>query len=183
VGGKEEGDIMNRFILGIDPSGNFAEGKGVTGWVLLDSEDNKIVKHGSIHASDFKSVYAYWNKHVELIDALAGYRPTVVIEDYRLYHNRAMNQVNSLMETPRLIGVLTYECFVRNMWTELQLAVTVKTRWSDEILVKKKYLTQKGKKFFINDSAVHDHIRDALRHAVHHKTFRKEGKKHETNPN
>jgi len=168
---------MNRYILGIDPSGNYKEGKGTTGWVLLDSETNKLVSFGYISAKDYKNTYDYWDAHVSLIDEMAGYQPSVVIEDYRLYQNRAMNQVNSLMETPRLIGVLTYACYKRGYWVTLQTAVSVKTRWSDTLLVKKGYMKEKNKRFYIHNLCVSDHIRDALRHAVHLSVFRKE--KHE----
>lgn len=168
---------MSKYILGIDPSGNYNEGKGTTGWVLLDTVTNKIITFGSITATDYQNIYDYWDAHIVLIDELAGYHPSVVIEDYRLYHNRAMNQVNSQLETPRLIGVLTYECYKRNYKIALQTAVSVKTRWSDTLLVKKGFMKEKNKRYYIQDRRVSDHIRDALRHAVHLSVFGKE--KHE----
>ena len=32
-----------RYVLALDPSGSYYEGKGHTGWCLLDQETNKIV--------------------------------------------------------------------------------------------------------------------------------------------
>lgn len=166
--------MFNRYILAIDPSGNFLEGKGTTGWVLLDTETKKVVKFGCISASMYKNTYAYWDAHITLIDSLAGYHPAIVLEDYRLYHNRATSQINSLMETPRLIGVISYECHKRGYWVSYQSAVAVKTRWSDDLLVKKGFLRKLGKEYGIGSFPVVDHIRDALRHSIHFATFRKE---------
>ena len=47
-------------ILAIDPSGNFTEGKGTTGWSLLD-ENMKILACGQILANNYKCKEAYWD--------------------------------------------------------------------------------------------------------------------------
>ena len=165
---------MKKYILSFDPSGNYKEGKGSTGWVLLDP-DNVVRKHGVIAAKYFDSAVEYWDAHIDLIDELTGFNPDIVIEDYRLYHNRAVNQINSLLETPRLIGVLTYECYKRNLKVTLQPASAVKSRWKDDILVKKKYIVKKGKSYYLpkEETILLEHVRDALRHAIHYRTFNK----------
>lgn len=165
---------MSRYILAFDPSGNFNEGKGITGWVLLDTQTNKICKFGYVSASMCKNQFDYWDRHITLIDSCAGYNPDIVVEDYLLYGNRAENQINSRLETPQLIGVIKYECYKRNIRVHIQTAQLVKTRWSDDILVRKGYLRKQGRSYYIGNVLVADHIKDALRHAVHHKTFRKE---------
>ena len=164
--------MKNRYILAIDPSGNFIEGKGITGWVLLDTKTDKVIKFGYISASMYPNQFKYWDAHVTLLDSMAGYYPSVVIEEYRLYNNRAEQQINSILETPRLIGVLTYECYKRGYWCTTQSAVSVKTRWSDDLLVRKHYLWEENGNYKIGKTIVSDHVRDALRHAVHFKTFR-----------
>lgn len=165
---------MNRYILAYDPSGNFKEGKGITGWCLFDTQTNKVVKFGYISASMYSNQYAYWDAHIVLLDSLTGFQPDVVLEDYLLYSNRAENQINSRMETPQLIGVIKFECYKRSIRVILQTAQAVKTRWNNSILVNKGYLNKKGKTYMIGSVVISNHIQDALRHAVHHATFRKE---------
>ena len=127
----------SKYILAFDPSGNFKEGKGITGWCLLDTQTNKIAKFGYISAAMYPNQFAYWDAHITLIDSLAGYAPVVVIEDFLLYGNRATNQINSRFETPQLIGILKYECYKRGVMVYLQTAVSVKKRWNNKILVAK----------------------------------------------
>lgn len=165
--------MNTRYILAFDPSGNFKEGKGITGWVLLDTETNKVAKFGYISASMSRNQFEHWDKHIILIDSLAGYYPEVVCEDYLLYSNRAENQINSRLETPQLIGVIKYECYKRGIHINIQTAQMVKARWTDDILTRKGYLIKKNRSYYIGSSLVSDHVRDALRHAVHYATFRK----------
>ena len=95
-----------KFILGLDPSGNFYEGKGTTGWCIFNTSENKIIKAGSISAKDFKSQEEYWFAHIDLItDANKKYKKKliVVMEDYMLYPNKAKSQVNSRMKHQNLL--------------------------------------------------------------------------------
>lgn len=165
---------MYRYILAYDPSGNFKEGKGITGWVLYDTKTDKVIKFGYISACMYPDQFSYWDAHITLLDSLTGYYPEVVIEDYLLYGSKAESQINSRMETPQLIGVIKYECYKRSIKVLVQTAQSVKTRWNDTILVKKGHLNKKGNKYMIGSITVSNHIRDALRHAVHRTTFRKE---------
>lgn len=166
---------MNRYILALDPSGNFNEGKGTTGWCLFDTETNKVAKFGAISSKDFDTKCQYWEAHILLIDSLLGYHPEIVCEDYLLYSTRADSQINSRLETPRLIGVLEYECFMRGINIHFQTAAQVKVRWSEAILEHKGYIKKKGLKYYLNDIVTLDHTRDALKHALHYATFGKDG--------
>ena len=47
----------------------------------------------------------------------------------------------------------------------------VKTRWSDDLLVKKGYLQKRGAKYYMNNVVLVSHIRDSVRHAVHYMTY------------
>lgn len=167
---------MSRFILAFDPSGNFKEGKGITGWALLDTQTKKIAKFGYISAFMYPNQMAYWDAHITLLDSLSGFGPAIVIEDYMLYSNRAKDQINSRMETPQLIGLLKYECYKRGINVNVQTAVSVKTRWKDDVLCRKGYLRKKGRSYYIGEVLVSDHVKDAIRHAVHYATFRKGSK-------
>ena len=40
----------SRYILALDPSGNYNEGSGTTGWVLFDNETDMFCKFGAIKA-------------------------------------------------------------------------------------------------------------------------------------
>lgn len=164
----------SRYVLAIDPSGNYKEGKGITGWCLLDTYTKKVIKFGYISASMYYNQFAYWDAHITLIDSLVGYAPAIVIEDYLLYGNRANNQINSRFETPQLIGIIKYECYKRGIMIYVQTAASVKQRWNNSILVKKGYLNSDKRGYYIGKILVSDHIQDALRHAVHFATFGKE---------
>jgi len=168
-------------ILSFDPSGNFNEGKGITGYALLDEATGKFTAYGEIDASEVLSAEEHWAKHLNLIDSLhfTSTELTVVCEDYMLYANRAASQINSRFETPKLIGLMQYHCWKSGIPFYLQTAVSVKRRWPNYLLEKKTYLTtksyQKGDKTYevcyIDDKKIVDHIVDAIRHAVHFYTF------------
>lgn len=166
------------YVLAIDPSGNFNEGKGCTGWVFYRPDSQHVWKFGEIDASTFKSMEEYWYAHLELINNLndlckeKGYRFHLVIEDFLLYKNKAVEQTNSRFETPKLIGAIQIFCYIYNIPINFQTATSVKKRWEDNILVKKGILEKSGNFYLINGCKTNDHIRDALRHAVHYGTFK-----------
>ena len=158
-------------VLAIDPSGNFKEGKGTTGWVLMQLP-NKLIKCGTIKAFNYKTQEAYWNAHTKLLETYINkYSKNliVVLEDYILYENRAYNQINSQIETCRLLGILQWYCWKRKQKYIIETAAQVKTRWSDYIL------TEKGIIMYVKRKPIHastglelnNHTKDALRHALH----------------
>ena len=53
-------------ILAVDPSGAFSEGKGTTGWCIMDAEQNKVVKIGNIFAGKDQSKESFWDAHVNI---------------------------------------------------------------------------------------------------------------------
>ena len=161
----------SRYILALDPSGNYNEGSGTTGWVLFDNETDKICKFGAIKAGMYSNQMDYWDAHIALLDGLASYEPDIVMEDYLLYANKSQSQINSRFETPQLIGVIKYEAYKRGNPVHIQTAMQVKTRWTDEILAKKGYMNVEGTRAYIGSQPIVCHIRDAVRHAVHFKTY------------
>ena len=159
-------------VLAIDPSGNFTEGKGTTGWAAFTKDS--LIFCGQIKAESecFTNQHEYYNRHIELIKTI---NPTIVVlEDFKLYANKANSQINSRFETPKLIGILELYCYNNNIPVFLQSANEVKERWSDNILVNKKLVEQKGNKFYACGSITSDHIRDAIRHGMHFITFKLE---------
>ena len=165
---------MYNYILALDPSGNFKEGKGTTGFILL-SKDMDIIKLGEIKAADFKSQGQYWDAHVDLIKDLYRYNMVLVVEDFILYSNKAKEQIGSSMETPQLLGVLKYFSYKQNIDIVFQKAAAVKNRWKNEILEHKGFLKRTSKEgrylMMPTGRTTNDHVRDALRHAVHFGTF------------
>lgn len=160
------------YILAFDPSGNFNEGKGTTGWVLMNAKE-ELLARGYISAEDYHCAEEYWNAHLDLIrhnHKKYGSNLIVVIEDYILYRNRSQNQTNSKMETCRLIGVMQYVCWKLKQDYSMQLAATVKDRWSDELLLREHIIYRHRSNLIHTDSNLSlglGHTRDAFRHALH----------------
>lgn len=156
--------LKNNTLLALDPSGNFNEGKGTTGWVLFNFNCD-VLAFGQISAKDYMSREKYWDG---ILDLIRTYNPLIlVVEDYLLYQNRAMNQVNSRFETPQLIGVIKMEAYKDNREIYLQQACEVKTRWTEARLINSGYMYKKGNRFYINGQHIPEHSRDALRHGIH----------------
>lgn len=166
-----------KFILALDPSGNFTEGKGTTGWSLFNALDNKIIKADSISAKKFATQEEYWYKHMDLItDTSKKHKKqlVIVIEDYLLYASKAKDQINSRMETSKLIGILQLHCFTNGIPYIMQPASEVKKRWTNEILHYKGYIKLYKRKYTIPDTkvAIDRHCLDSIRHGVHYATFK-----------
>lgn len=171
-----------RYVLGIDPSGNYYEGKGITGWCVFDTKLDRVIECDSIKAAMAKSQLAYWYAHIELIrhctERYGKNNVIVSMEDYVLYSHQAKAQINSAMETSQLIGVIKMRCWLYGIPLYMRTASRVKKRWTDHILCLKGYLRKSGSSFFVDCKAkvTCDHERDAIRHAVHCATFElKEG--------
>ena len=164
-----------KFVLGLDPSGNFHEGKGTTGCCLFDTERNCIIETKSIYANAYNTQHDYWHAVLMYVMQIAyKYKSLiVVIEDYMLYATKASAQINSKMETPKLIGILEYYCQECDIPTVLQPAHMVKNRWANEVLLHKNYIIQVGRQLRTpKHKAIDRHVTDAIRHAVHYSTFK-----------
>lgn len=168
---------MYNYILAFDPSGSFHEGKGTTGWVFMDAHE-RLLERGYIPAQDYRCPEEYWNAHLDVIRKY--YRRhkgdlIVVIEDYVLYRDRSESQTNSQMETCRLLGVLLWYCWKLEQPYTLQLAASVKNRWSDELLIREGILHREGRNLIHTQSGLSlglVHTRDAFRHAQHYAVCR-----------
>lgn len=161
-----------KYVLGIDPSGAFREGKGTTGMCLMSKRKRyRLENIWEIKAIDYASPEAYWYEHIRRIAQLRERYPTLVvsIEDYILYKSKAVEQINSHFETPQLIGVIKTYCWLNNIPLYIRPAVAVKARWADTILAYKGILIEKGNSYYckLSDKVLSTHIKDAIRHAVH----------------
>lgn len=163
-------------LLALDPSGNFREGKGTTGFCILDCSTGKVKETGTISAKDFPSMEAYWDAHIRLLTHFARRhgKKAVVIEDYLLYGDKAATQVHSRMETPKVIGLMQWFLWKNKMDYFMQLAADVKRRWSNDILVHAKALIQRDSDYYLprHKSPICRHEIDSIRHAIHFYTFK-----------
>ena len=149
-------------ILAIDISGNYKEGKGTTGY-CIGNGDGTIIEIGEIKAKDFASRMEYHDAVLSL--ALNKNKVDVIVcENFRLYQHKAQAQVHSELETPRIIGALEYCAWLKQMPLYFQMAVDVKKRFSDEIMLENKILDKHKNALYFNFIKTNDHIRDAMRH-------------------
>lgn len=156
-------------ILSFDPSGNYFEGKGTTGYAIGD--DISHCRLGDIKSEGYTPRQAYWLAHKELIESLKP--DVVVIESYRLFGHKAKQQTGSSLETPQLIGYLEMVCYELDIPVYLQDPST-KTRHADAVLEKVGIIQKKGNKYYYFGESTNLHQRDALRHNLY---FRKYGRK------
>ena len=166
-----------RYTIGIDPSGAYDEGKGTTGWCVLDNATNTLLQIGTVAAKDYATVHDYWDTHLTLIKTLLkqyGFNTALSIEDYILYKKQAMAQVNSSLETVQLLGIIKHYCFQYAVPYFIRPAVAVKARWTDDILLYKGCIVKLNKHYVAPcdpTKKLCEHERDAIRHAMHFNTF------------
>jgi hypothetical protein len=168
-----------KFILSIDPSGAFKEGKGTTGWCLFSHTTDRIISLGEISAHKFDNACDYWEAHLNLINAVVKHIQTeypdaylrVVIEDYLLYAHKANSQINSRMETSQLLGILKQHLHKSRLPYRIRPASQVMKRWNNKILLRKGYIEKFKNRWVFKKQFLNDHKMDAIRHAVHESTF------------
>lgn len=156
-------DLRN--LLALDISGNHAsekEGSGVTG---VSSRVKGQINITDIAANKYDCIELYWASIIEMAtDAMWDH---VIIEGYKLYNHAgqaARSQTNSTLQTSQLLGALRLALWKAQIPYTIQYASEVKTRWTDDILIRKGYL-QEGRTF--EGKSTNDHKRDSLRHLVH----------------
>lgn len=174
------------YILALDPSGNFEEGKGCTGWILTDGF-GKVLRAGKIDAIEYAYTEEFWAAHVDLLEStIEKYKDhlIVVIEDFVLYPHKAAPQSFSRMETARLLGILQITCYNNYQPYVFQKAIEAKARWDNDILIKQRLMKYggRGRGFLIPDTkgcwiTINKHMLDAYRHALHYATFKNFNKK------
>jgi hypothetical protein len=151
-------------VLSFDPSGNFDEGQGTSGYAI--SLDGHLPhKLGDIKAGDYKTREAYWFAHRELIEK--QFPDVVVIESYRLFGSKAKEQVGSSLETPMLIGYMQMVCYEMKIPVFLQ-DPTTKSRHADDVLVKAGVVEKKGIRYYYKGELTNLHQRDAMRHNLYY---------------
>lgn len=174
---KSREQLINRYVLSFDPSGEFTRGKGTTGWCIMDCLTTEVLQIGTISARDFDEKYAYWDEHIQLIRRMYkqyGSKLGVTVEDYILYKQRVDAQINSNFETCRVIGIIEHYCWSNMINCNLRFAVAAKTRWTDEILEHKGIIKPCLGGYIVDcakDHLLATHELDAIRHAAHYTAF------------
>jgi hypothetical protein len=160
-------------VLSFDPSGNYNEGSGTTGWAYF--EDGELIEFGTISATDCCSLEGYWSEHEQLIVIK---QPNIVVcESFKLFAHKAKAQSFSQMETPQLIGYIRMACWKRKIDVVFQQP-SDKIRVSDPILVRMGVFELKGKNHYCLGKPTNLHIRDAIRHGIYFHKYKKEGVEH-----
>jgi hypothetical protein len=162
-------------ILALDPSGNFHEGKGITGWALFN--DGQLEDFGDIRSESCATQMIYWNQIINKIRSVyqKDMDMQLVCESYKLQASKAMAQSWSTLETPQLIGVIRYYCGDFGIPIHFQ-DPSCKIRFSDEILVKQGILEKRNKLYYCQDKKTNDHMRDAIRHGLYYTKYKGESK-------
>jgi hypothetical protein len=163
-----------KFILSIDPSGNFEEGKGHTGlaWCCESWEHTYAT---SINAKAYDKRLDYWNAVAAYVHKLhrkqlEGHSVHVVMEKYVTRSNGFTT--GKVSETAMFIGVLTYLCELYDIPYTMQNPSQAKTRYNDIQLTKLfPNMEQRGNRFYLNNKCTNDHERDALRHLAFYKNY------------
>ena len=155
-------------VLALDPSGNYYEGKGTTGYALY--YEGKLTSVGQISSAEFTKRYDYWQAHIDLINAIAP--DFVVIENYVLYATAKDAQVGSEFETPQLIGIMKHYLDGLNVPWYLQHA-RIKDRFRNEILLRKGIVSKKegSSRYYAVGMPLSGHILDAIRHGEYFVQF------------
>jgi hypothetical protein len=151
-------------VLCFDPSGNFHEGKGTTGWALF--VDKKLETFGAIAAEDWDSQEQYWSV---VAASITDKNPDLVlIESYRLFGGaRGAAQTHSQLETPQLIGYMKMVCWNAGIDVDIQNPAD-KARVADPQLEKMGVIEKKGRSYRCLDMPTSLHMRDAIRHGVYY---------------
>ena len=162
----------SRLILGIDPSGNFAEGKGTTGFALYDPEADKVLCTDAVGSEEDECAEAYWRRVILYIETIyLRFKGELILsmESYILYDHKGTQQTWSSMETPQLIGAIRYFAFDHQIILYMRPAVQVKKRWSNEILEHKQYIEKRSNSHTLPgcNHKLATHELDAIRHALH----------------
>jgi hypothetical protein len=155
-------------VLCLDPSGNFKEGDGTTGFAVF--ENGELKDFGYIKSSNYDCAEAYWKKVTSHIYYINPHQ--VVCESFKLFGHKAKQQSWSEMETPQLIGCIRLMCWNRNIPLVFQDPKD-KVRVTDPILVHMGVLEQKGNRYYALGRPTIIHERDAIRHGVFYSRYGK----------
>lgn len=163
------GEAIGIRILSFDPSGNFTEGKGTTGYAI--AVDGYLPhKLGDINSEGFVNKHEYWLKHEDLINFVAP--DVIVIESYKLFGHKAKQQTGSEIPTAQLIGYLEMIAYKKKIPVFFQDPST-KQRHADDILVKMGIVEKKGRSYYYKGEITNMHKRDALRHNLYFQKYNK----------
>lgn len=150
----------------LDPSGNFSEGKGTTGWATF--VNGQVARFGEVKASDYASQEEYWYVVARIVTGANA--DLIGCESYRLFGHKAQSQVQSAMETCQLIGYLRMVAYHRNIPFVMQ-DPSQKVRVNDENLTREGVFEKRGNNYYFEGKLTNLHMRDAIRHGIHYNRY------------
>jgi hypothetical protein len=148
-------------LLSFDPSGNFHEGKGTTGYATF--QDRELIGFDEIKSDGFENQMQYWWEHLQVIKKIDP--SLVLIESYKLFEHKAQSQSWSAMETPQLIGAMQMFCWNWGIPVDFQDPAQ-KQGVNDERLTKLGYFEKKSNRYYCQGRLTNLHMRDAIRHGI-----------------
>lgn len=168
-------------ILAIDPSGNFKNGKGQTGYfgVTQNVEKQNFFIAGAVRAKDYDTKEDYYNDIILIIKS--NPIKTLIVEDFILYESSAHSMINQNLETSELIGIIEQTAKSLGIEVVRQRANLIKFSLKNEKVVKSIINTQAKEEFLITkrstdgkvlwsikDTRINNHIVDAIRHYAYY---------------
>lgn len=158
--------IIKFNVISFDPSGNFSQGKGTTGYVrsyivFKDKLDKKMqfFEPKEIKAKDFSTAEDYQSKHLDLIDPQKV--SVVLVEDFIGNPQKRGALFGSKFETAQMVGFLKRESNTKGIFLKVFPNNYGKTMKHDT-LVALGILTKEDGKYYWNGIKVSKHIRDAM---------------------
>lgn len=149
-------------ILSIDPSGEFENGSGTTGFAFFENKELQYFSH--IKASSYTTQMMYWDG--VLSEIIKSNADVIVCENFHLFPHKAKQQSFSTMETSQLIGAIKMQAYDNNHTVIFQ-SPSCKARVTDDILVKEKVFEKRGSLIYVNGKRTNLHERDAIRHGIY----------------
>lgn len=163
-------------ILAIDPSGNFKDGKGITGFF---GREKNLVVYGSVKAKEYKTKEEYYKAIARLLKCY--HIRILVIEDFTLYEQTAQSFTNQSLETSELIGFIENTAIEHKIKVVRQKASLIKYSLTKPEVLKSiinnerntnflDYKTSKDGKilWYYNLTRINNHTIDAMRHYAYY---------------
>lgn len=160
-------------LVFVDPSGSFHEGKGHTGiaWMQDDWTTLHVL---SLSASAYPERHMYWEAIINnVLDMIETPDDIVIIESFMIRTQGFL--MGKMPETIQFIGALCWELEKHNIKYCLQTPTQAKSRFKDDDLPRyiPGFEKRDNGRYYLNGKQVNDHIRDALKHLLYFKKYRK----------
>lgn len=162
----------------IDPSGSFTEGKGHTGIAWMENDDWDSLTLKDVAAKDYSSRFIYWRSIIDEIKRQAFLKGKdnieVIIESFQIRTNGFL--MGKMPETIMLIGAIVWELDYLGIKYTFQTPSQAKGRFKDDSLCTHipNFEKRDTGRYYFKGKPTNDHIRDALKHLLYFKRYRRD---------